>query len=84
MADPYAGFVPDTMKNDEPLREPIVRLAKVVTDRVPVLLGKEKITKESPEYWGLSAICTDEMAEIAIKMGKRKPRTIDDMVRLTG
>lgn len=84
MADPYAGYVPDTMKNDEPLREPIVRLAKVVTDRVPVLLGKEKITKESPEYWGLSAICTDEMAEIAIKMGKRKPRTIDDMVRLTG
>ena len=84
MADPHAGFVPDTMKNDEPLREPIVRLVKVVTDRVPVLLGKEKITKESPEYWGLAAICTDEMAEIAIKMGKRKPRTIDDMVKITG
>lgn len=69
---------------DAPFREPIARLAKVVTDRIPVVLGKEKITKDSPEYIGLSAICTDEMAEIAVKMGKRKPRTLEDMVKLTG
>lgn len=84
MADKLAGFVPDTMKNDEPLREPIAKLGKMITDRMSVILGKEKITKESPEYWGLAPICTDEMAEVALKMGKRKPRTMKDMKKLTG
>jgi hypothetical protein len=84
MADKLAGFVPETMNNDEPLREPIVKLGKMVTDRMAVMLGKEKITKESPEYWGLAPICTDEMAEIALKMKKRKPRTMADMKKLTG
>ena len=84
MADKRAGYVPECIKNAE-LREPIVRLAKVITDRVPVLLGKEEITVESPEYWGLNAVCpTDEMAEVAIKMKKRVPRTLEDMVKLTG
>lgn len=84
MADKLAGFVPDAMKNDEPLREPIAKLGKMITDRMSVVLGKEKITKESPEYWGLAPICTDEMAEVALKMGKRKPRTMKDMKKLTG
>lgn len=84
MTDKLAGFVPDTMKNDEPLREPIAKLGKMITDRMSVVLGKEKITKESPEYWGLAPICTDEMAEVALKMGKRKPRTMKDMKKLTG
>ena len=83
MADPLTGFVPETVKNDEPIREPIVRLGKLITDRVPVVLGKEKITKESPEYWGLAPLCTDEQAEIAIKMGKRKPRTFEQIKKLT-
>ena len=83
MADKLAGFVPDTMNNDEPIREPIVRLGKLITDRLPVKIGKEKITKESPEYWGLAPICTDEMAELAILMGKRKPRTWADMKKLS-
>ena len=69
---------------DAPFREPVAKLAKLVTDRIPVVLGMEKITKDSPEYIGLAALCTDEMAEIALKMGKRKPRTLDDMVKLTG
>ena len=69
---------------DAPFREPVAKLAKLVTDRIPVVLGMEKITKDSPEYIGLAALCTDEMAEIALKMGKRKPRTLEDMVKLTG
>ena len=69
---------------EEPFREPIAKLAKMITDRAPVVLGLEKITKESPEYIGLSILCTDEMAELALKMGKRKPRTLEDMVKLTG
>lgn len=69
---------------EEPFREPVAKLAKMITDRAPVVLGIEKITKESPEYIGLSALCTDEMGEIALKMGKRKPRTLEDMVKITG
>ncbi|MCI9082225.1 MAG: FAD-dependent oxidoreductase [Lachnospiraceae bacterium] len=69
---------------EEPFREPVAKLAKMITDRIPIVLGLEKITKDSPEYIGLCAICTDEMAEIAMKMGKRKPRTMEDMIRLTG
>ena len=83
MADPLGGYVPDTVKNDEPIREPIARLAKMISDRMEVMLGKEKITKESPEYWGLAPICTDEQALIAIKMGKRKPRTFAQIKKLT-
>lgn len=69
---------------DEPFREAIAKLAKHVTDRAPVVLGIEKITKDSPEYIGLSVLCTDEQAEIALKMKKRVPRTMEDMKRLTG
>ncbi|MDD6505282.1 MAG: FAD-dependent oxidoreductase [Lachnospiraceae bacterium] len=82
MTDPLGPFVPDSVKNDEPIREPIVKLGKMITDRAPVMLGLEKITKESPEYWGLAAICTDEQAEIAMKMEKRKPRTFAEMKKL--
>lgn len=82
MADPLGGFVPETVKNDEPIREPIVRLGKLVSDRMEIMLGREKITKESPEYWGLAGIVTDEQAEIAIRMKKRKPRTLADMKKL--
>ena len=45
---------------EEPFREPIAKLAKLITDRTPVVLGLEKIDKESPEYIGLSMMCTGE------------------------
>ena len=82
MADPLGGFVPETVKNDEPAREAVLRLGKVVTDRAEVLLGKEKLTKESPEYWGIAPLVTDEQCEIAIKMKKRKPRTLSEIKKL--
>ena len=82
MSDPLGGFVPETVKNDEPAREAVLRLGKVVTDRAEVLLGKEKLTKESPEYWGIAPLVTDEQCEIAIRMKKRKPRTLADMKKL--
>ena len=37
----------------------------------------EKMTKYDPEYWGLALLCTDEQAEIALKMGVRQPKTLD-------
>ena len=30
MADPLGGYVPDTVKNDEPIREPIARLDNLI------------------------------------------------------
>ena len=55
MADPLGNFVPEFIEN-EVEREAIVKLAKMITDRVPQKLGMKKITKYDPEYWGLSAV----------------------------
>lgn len=67
-----------------PVREPILKLGKMVTDRAAIKLGLEKLTADDPEYWGLAAICTDEMAEVALKMGVRKPKTLSELVKITG
>lgn len=67
-----------------PVREPILKLGKMITDRVPIKLGFEKLTADSPEYWGFAPICTDEQANIALKMGVRKPKTLKQMVQITG
>ena len=83
MADPLGNYIPEFIEK-ETERESIVKLAKMVTDRIPQKLGMKKITKYDPEYWGLAAMCTDEMAEIALKMGVRKPKALDEMVKLTG
>ena len=47
----------------EGLREPIVKLGKMITNRVPIVLGMQEITKDDPEYWGLDMLLTDEQAE---------------------
>ena len=83
MADKMAGFVPDFNENEQE-RPIILELGKLITNRIPVKLGFQKLTKYDPEYWGLSLLCTDEQAEVALKMGVRKPRTLADMVKLTG
>ncbi|MDD6880040.1 MAG: pyridine nucleotide-disulfide oxidoreductase, partial [Firmicutes bacterium] len=80
--DPRAGIIPESVDMDAPFREPLARLAKVITDRAAVKLGKEKITKESPEYWGIYNLVTDEQCEIALKMDKRKPKTFKEMQAL--
>lgn len=82
MADKLAGYIPEFIEN-EVERKPIVKLAQMITDRIPQKLKLKKITKYDPEYWGLAAMCTDEMAEIALKMGVRKPKTLAQMVKIT-
>ncbi|MDO4312389.1 MAG: FAD-dependent oxidoreductase [Eubacteriales bacterium] len=57
----------------------ILELGQMITDR----LGR-KITVDDPEYWGLECIVTDEMAEVALKMGVRKPKTLGELAALTG
>ena len=83
MADYLAGFVPEWVENEEP-REIILKLGKMITNRIPVKLGFQKLTKYDPEYWGLSLLLTDEMAEVATKMEVRKPKTLPELVKLTG
>ena len=83
MADKLAGFVPDFIEKEQE-REIILKLGHMVTNRIPYRLGLKKLTKYDPEYWGLSVLCTDEMAELALAMGVRKPRTLKEMVKITG
>ena len=70
--------------NDPEAREIILKLGKMITNRIPIALGIEKLTTEDPEYWGLDALLTDEQAEVALSMGRRKPRTLDEVVKLCG
>ncbi len=83
MADYLAGFVPDFIENEEP-REVILKLGHMVTNRIPYRLKLKKLTKYDPEYWGLALLLTDAQAELALKMGVRQPRTMADLVKLTG
>ncbi len=69
---------------DEPFREVIAKLGRHITDRVPQKLGFKKITQEDPEYWGLAGLVTDEEAEIALKMKVGKPKTLKELVKITG
>lgn len=72
-------------QNDNPeAREIILKLGKMITNRIPIALGIEKLSTEDPEYWGLDALLTDEQAEVALSMGRRKPRTLDEVVKLCG
>ena len=70
------------LEDDAPMRESIVKLGKMITDRIPYKLGIKKLTKDDPEYWALQAIVTDEEAEIAMKMGVRKPKTLPEIAKL--
>ena len=77
----YPEFPPDP---NEPFREPIAKLGKKITDRIPQKLGLKKITRNDPEYWGLAGVLTDEEAELAVKLGVRKPKTLAEIVKLSG
>ena len=77
----YPEFTPDP---NEPFREPIAKLGKKITDRIPQKLGLKKITRNDPEYWGLAGVLSDEEAELALKLGVRKPKTLPEIVELSG
>ena len=77
----YPEFTPNP---NEPFREPIAKLGKKITDRIPQKLGLKKITRNDPEYWGLAGVLTDEEAELALKLGVRKPKTLSEIVKISG
>ena len=73
----------------------IAKLALIITDRKEALLRLEKITPESPEYWGIDCglqyaerrygkDIADDCLDTALKMGKRKPKTFAQLKKLTG
>ena len=50
----------------------------MITNRIGL-----KATADDPEYWGLASVMTDEMVEVALKMGVRKPKTTEQLMKLT-
>ena len=81
MPEMSKAFTPRFMGKEKP-NEKILALGKKITD-----VAKHKlfgITSNDPEYWGLRVICTDEMADIALKMEVRAHYTLEEMVELTG
>ena len=70
---------PPHMGDKQP-SEKIIALGKMITDVAAHKLGK--VTADDPEYWGLAEIITDEMADVALKMGVRHPLTFEEMKKL--
>ena len=62
MTDKFKGWYPDYIENEKE-REPILKLAKMMTGRAKKKLGLEKMTKYDPEYWGLALLCTDRQGQ---------------------
>ena len=66
-------------------REILFKLGAMITDRLPYKFGIKKLTEEDPEYIILDrALESDEQAEIMLKMGLRKPKTLAEIAQLTG
>ena len=63
---------------DRPPREKLLKLGAMITNRIGL-----KTTVDDPEYWGLDGVVTDEMVDVALKMGVRKPKTIEQLMKLT-
>ena len=63
---------------DRPPRENLLKLGAMITNRIGL-----KTTVDDPEYWGLDGVMTDEMVDVALKMGVRKPKTIAQLMKLT-
>ena len=73
--------LPFTIPVVEEPRPKIAKLGAMITDRVPAKL--KGVKGNDPEYWGLADLVTDEMADVALKMGVRKPKTIGQLMKLT-
>lgn len=54
--------------------EKIAKLGKEITDRATVLLGKDKITPDAPEYLGINSALKFTAVKYDEKMAGRYPR----------
>ncbi len=65
-------------------RKLIVKVAKMLTDCMDAKTGLVKMDSNRPEYRMLDTLLTDEMAELMLKMGRRKPTTAAALAEKTG
>ena len=75
--------------------EKIFKLGKEITDRAKVMLGLEKLTTDSPEYWGIDSalkfignkygqnVSVDSL-ELLLCMKKRVPVTLAQLQKKSG
>jgi len=70
--------LPFKIPRDEHPRENLLKLGSMITNRIGL-----KATADDREYWGLASVMTDEMVEVALKMGVRKPKTTEQLMKLT-
>jgi len=70
--------------------EKIIKLGKIITDRVTVTLGVDKITTDSPEYIGINSALkftkvkydekmADDILDICLTLKKRVPETFEQI-----
>ena len=75
--------------------EKIFKLGKKITDRAAVLLGQEKLSTDSPEYWGIDCglkyaadmfgqKVADDALDLMLTMKKRVPETKEALMKKTG
>ena len=86
--DPEYPLRPDYVNVDEPMKENIAKLGKLITDRIPIKLGRKKVTKDDPEYWAVRILCYDDdnIAKFVIDNFKaiRKPKTFGQLKKSSG
>ena len=63
------------------LRPKIVKLAKMIGG---IAGAMNKIDENAPEYYALECVVTDDMADIAMIIGLRKPRTFEYVAKRSG
>ncbi len=63
------------------LRPKIVKLAKMIGG---IAGAMNKIDENAPEYYSLDCVVTDDMADIALIIGLRKPRTFEYIAKRSG
>ena len=66
------------------MRPLIVKLAKMLTDCMDARLGLVRMDESRWEYKMLDALLTDEMAELMLKMCRRRPATAAELSKKTG
>lgn len=70
-------LVMEQKNSNPPVRKNVLKLAQMITGRI------ERINTQHIEYRALSALMTDDMVDVAVKMGCRKPKTFDEIQKKT-
>ena len=63
------------------LRKKIVKLAKMIGGLTGMV---NKIDENAPEYYSLACCVSDDQADVALAMGLRKPKTIEEIAKGCG